>query len=917
MSTVLLIDSEAHFRNVLRRYLEVKGYAVLTADGAADALAQLEALPDAVIADASVRGDDQNPLWGAIRTRCPDAALIGTRSESSGAADSGDASTEFGLAALLAKPLRFDAVLGALASAGVRAIRPRAGTPPATPAQQAPSRSGALPGMTPSGEHPALPRLPPLPRLPSRPSVSPASAPPPPVEPAVAPRPVQSVAPPAASGSGGYPSGTPSGAFRAASVEIEPSEPGFQSSPGLDTGRRAVVAEVEALPAAEETEATARRDLLDAAASIEQSLFDEDSLGGYDNSFDIPASASIEDARRDNLADALAAAVQAGTPTPSEGGSETATARRTGGTDVLSGDGLESADRFPRGVLTPMKAHGPTDPNGIYGELTMPELVFRVFRDLFSGRITLRRGEVTKDIFVVNGRPINAQSNVREENLGHRLLAQGVITADQHRRSVELMLEHEIQQGEALQQMGLLTAVDLFDHLRMQARERILNCFSWTDAEYGLQYEPDVADSMTAFEMNPLRLVFQGVERAYPLAPLLAHFDDYASRVVWRTPRYADYATMLRPFAEKLKIAFLCDGARTLGEILALSNVGMIEALRTVRALEIVGCLEFGPVQQFFDNFGHVDEFVSTSQRIGGSLSGEASPAPPQDGRPITGSHRRFERQSSGPTGLQPAIGAQHTEIGAPHPATAERIERLRAFVMETYLRVSKANYYEALGVTVEARTPDIVSAYDRFEKSLGAEGLEGVEDGLLRNKARDALIKLRKARDVLLDPKRRAEYDRKVLKKKPAKRVRPDILKAEINYREGRKALDERDFERAYELLDLAVQQDPHQTVYRMYRGWAHFQCADDRQGRAEAQDEIKAALVDDRSKDVGYILLGHICRERGDDATAERLYRKALDVNPRNAEARRYLQALRPSAGEKEDGPKKTDTFFGRLFK
>jgi CheY-like chemotaxis protein/Flp pilus assembly protein TadD len=915
VSTVLLIDSEAHFRNVLRRYLEVKGYAVLTADGAAEALAQLEAVPDAVIADASVRGDDQNPLWGAIRTRCPDAALIGTQSEAARVVGADDAPTEFGLAALLAKPLRFDAVLGALASAGVAAA-PQSRTPPATPAQSPTPRAGAPSGITPSGEHPALPRLPPLPRLPSRTSLSPASVPPPPVGPAAAPL----LEPPpraASTGSGAYPAGTPSGSFRAASVEIEPSEPGFHAGSPATTGRRAVVAEVEVVPAAGHADVDARRDLLDAAASIEQSLFEEDSLAGYDDGLDPAASASIEVARRDDLADALAAAVQAGTAPPSGGSEPTTAARRTGGTDVLSGDGLESGDRFPRGVLTPMKAHGPSDPNGIYGELTMPELVFRVFRDLFSGRITLRRGEVTKDIFVVNGRPINAQSNVREENLGHRLLAQGLITADQHRRSVELMLEQEIQQGEALQQMGLLTAVDLFDHLRRQARERILNCFSWTDAEYGLQYEPDVAESMTAFEMNPLRLVFEGVERAYPLAPLLAHFDDYASRVVWRTPRYADYATMLRPFAEWLKIAFLCDGARTLGEILALSNVGMIEALRTIRALEIVGCVEFGPVQQFSDNFGHADEFVSTSQRIGGSLSGETSPTPKPDGRPITGSHRRFERQSSGPVGVQPVLGAQQTEIGAPHPATAERLERLRSFVMETYLRVSKANYYEALEVTVEARTPDIVSAYDRFEKSLGAEGLDGVEDGLLRNKARDALIKLRKARDVLLDPKRRAEYDRKVLKKKPAKRVRPDILKAEINYREGRKALDERDFERAFELLDLAVQQDPHQTVYRMYRGWAHFQCADDREGRAEAQDEIKAALVDDRSKDVGYILLGHICRERGDDATAERLYRKALDVNPRNAEARRYLQVLRPSTGEKEDGDKKTDTFFGRLFK
>ena len=315
-----------------------------------------------------------------------------------------------------------------------------------------------------------------------------------------------------------------------------------------------------------------------------------------------------------------------------------------------------------RHALKPMQPTRPTDPHGIYGDITLGELLYNCFRDIFTGRLVLRRGPVRKQVYLLNGRPVSADSNVRSENLGYQLLLEGIISEAHLRRSVELAHERGIRQGEALIEMGVFGPAELDDHLRRQVRERLLNCFGWTGAEYGLVYDPTVGERADRFEVSPLVLIFDGIRTSFPVGPLVEHFDAFAGRAAATTEKLGDYATMLREFADELRVATLCDGRATVGEVLSRSPYGLIDTLRVLRALEITNCVRFGA--------GALLE--AGGKRVGGAGRRQTGDLPRT--RPTSGAFAVAPRTEGRQTGSHASVGrpatASHAApgLGAPRP---------------------------------------------------------------------------------------------------------------------------------------------------------------------------------------------------------------------------------------------------------
>ncbi|MCB9548173.1 MAG: hypothetical protein H6706_20340 [Myxococcales bacterium] len=316
---------------------------------------------------------------------------------------------------------------------------------------------------------------------------------------------------------------------------------------------------------------------------------------------------------------------------------------------------VEVAGGLDAYTLTPMVPDSPHAPRGIYGPITVAELIYNCFRDLHSGLVVIQRGEAIKTLRVMNGRPVQAESNVRSETLGTMLQQAGRITEDQRRRSVAMAKRGRLRQGEALVRLGAIQPEDLRDALREQVRARILGAFAWTNAAYGLSYDPEVAVGIEPVEINPLMLIFEGVRSTFPLGPLLKRYDDCARRFVQATPRLSDYTGMLREYRQGLEIAHLCDGNRVLTDVLRDSPVGLVDTLRLLRALELMACIQL------------TEERASAPQRIGrastpprrvtGWTTDGFSPEPPPRTTgplPQSGSRSPLARQVSRPPSAAP-----------------------------------------------------------------------------------------------------------------------------------------------------------------------------------------------------------------------------------------------------------------------
>lgn len=814
MSRILVIERDAKIRDLLTRFLGVKGYDVTaTVDGASGMDCFIAERPDLMLVDLQLPDMSGIELCRAVRDTRLDVSLVlmGTaRQARKPAVEEAREALEIPL--FLIKPFGVDALMAAIAQglatqgerrgSGAGSSAPRAVTP-------APRPEPAL--VEPAPPEPAPPEP-----APAAHRAKPSSGPPPRREP-------------------------PSGAPRART-----SDP-----PGpIDT-----LDQIEAITAEQDLDALDALEALDAfdaddeptdvgagilrgrgepragrrSAPPPAAEGDPAESYGASTAGGLLAGRSMAYATPPVLQDDDPAASHMDAVYPVEGGADA----HTWGVDSLRMEAIRHGpsplqDDERRYALQPIVPDNPSDPRGIYGAITVPNLLYRCFRDLFTGQLVIRRGPVRKTITLANGRPIGAESNIRSETLGYLLMQDGIIDQSQLQQSVRIARQLDVRQGEALVRIGAIDADALADGLRRQLRGRVLSCFSWSGAEYGLTYEPDVGARVEPIELNPLVLIFDGIKTSFPVAPLVAHFDERNRSPARATERLRDYATMLRDFADELRVAALCDGQRTLGEVLARSPYGLVDTLRILRALEITGCLVFGNQQAV----GAVsDRPGSPRAAIGGSLDGSVGGSM-SGSRSISGGRRPVRRPPE-----RPSLSGRST-----------------------------------IDISVGGRTDD----------SIDREG--------------------ERRRSRRREPVRRAETG-------------PDLIKADANFAKGRRCLENDDLENALAHFQLACKQDPHQSLFKMYRGWTRFLLAPptDRRARAEAHDEIKAALDADSNQDEGYVLLGNVYRELGKEDAALRLYRKALSLNRRNPQANRAIRELEGRRTLEERDPQ---GLFGKFF-
>ncbi len=124
-----------------------------------------------------------------------------------------------------------------------------------------------------------------------------------------------------------------------------------------------------------------------------------------------------------------------------------------------------------------------------------------------------------KVIWITEGRPRFAASNVASERFGRYAVSRGIVKAEELAHVQELANQEKVRTGEAMVRLGLLTADQRVQLLHDQAQQILWSTFDWRDGTYRF-----VGSAAERTDYVPLQL---------PLAPLvlqgmltlpLAHF---------------------------------------------------------------------------------------------------------------------------------------------------------------------------------------------------------------------------------------------------------------------------------------------------------------------------------------------------------------------------------------------------------
>lgn len=525
---------------------------------------------------------------------------------------------------------------------------------------------------------------------------------------------------------------------------------------------------------------------------------------------------------------------------------------------------------------------------GQLGEKLVPDLIREIAQKSSSGLLRLSHGKAIKAVFFDAGAPTFAISNISNEQLDHKLQAEGLVTVEQLERAREQAGKaHRL--GPALVEMGILEDEQMRKLVCDQVMGIVLSVFAWTQGDYSFDERIRAAHEVT-LNLTATDALLEGARHA-------ADIPEVAEAMVPRD------AVVLRPKITPLRIdtgrlipveSYILsriDSPTSVTDVGALSGLGEVDAHRAVCALVAAGFLK-----------------VLDSDKA-------------EDDDPA----------------------AREAE---------ESLERVREDVVRRIHFSSSADYYELMGVTRHATSAEIKAAYYYLAKKYHPDRYHQADSGDLRTKLEALFASITHAYETLSQPGTRATYDDRIRKatgsiahtpsatgpltipepisgsRSEDERVPTGDLKqsngqpghvdsssrshaessggeaipaisaggaqlppaqmAEHYYQQGRARFERKEYHAAVHLLREAIKLDPSRAPYHYHLGLALI-----RNPRTRRDAELhlaKAAELEPYNAQIR-VKLGMLYKEAGLNKKAENYFREALQMDPDNRLAQKEL--------------------------
>lgn len=304
---------------------------------------------------------------------------------------------------------------------------------------------------------------------------------------------------------------------------------------------------------------------------------------------DLEEAVDVDPVEAENQAGALKAleAERRLNPRPSSGPANPAVMARP------QGD-LPFADRAVWQAPPPSPARPPTRSGGTplsssLTSTTVARLLTAAHQGKATGELRLTRDKVTKVVWIQEGKPVFAGSNVAAERYGRIVAGQGICRPEDLHIVQELAQREHLRTGETMVQLGLITDAQRVELLHLQARTIIWATFDWPNGDYRFVVRRDVKLHLAPLDLPLVPLVMDGYRRL-PEASLTERLQTTQVLAPSQGAPFALETTPLEPSERAVLDA--ADGTKTVDDLCALSDLprprtmALLLACRELRLLE-------------------------------------------------------------------------------------------------------------------------------------------------------------------------------------------------------------------------------------------------------------------------------------------------------------------------------------------
>jgi tetratricopeptide (TPR) repeat protein len=234
---------------------------------------------------------------------------------------------------------------------------------------------------------------------------------------------------------------------------------------------------------------------------------------------------------------------------------------------------------------------------------------------------------------------------------------------------------------------------------------------------------------------------------------------------------------------------------------------------------------------------------------------------------------------------------------------------------------IEQQNYFEMLGVTKEAPVATVQDAYYKLVKRWHPDRLPP-ELAEIKPWADRVFYYLTKAKDQLSDEKTRGEYVQSVMHgggTPESDRKVNSIVSAALEFQKAEVLFRRRDYDAAAEKLDDAKHLNPDEADFYAFEGWLLFhQFTDANSPYDRMLQAVDRAIKLRPIHEKAHYYKAMILKRRGDEAGALALFKRVLELNPRNVDAEREVRLAMMRGGK--SGLRKSgeggDGLFSKLF-
>ncbi len=196
----------------------------------------------------------------------------------------------------------------------------------------------------------------------------------------------------------------------------------------------------------------------------------------------------------------------------------------------------------------------------------LPEILATINRYGVPGVLEVRREDITKEVFFLDGDVIFATSTDRTESLGEYLVRSGEITREQlARSSEELASTPGARHGEVLVRMGFLNQGVLGKSVRRQVQSIMWSLFNWTEGHMRFTVGTSRERETFKIKIPTARAVLAGCRRIEDPKIITARLGGRGA-IFKRLPR-PPHLEKFRFEADELELLELVDGKRNLFEL--------------------------------------------------------------------------------------------------------------------------------------------------------------------------------------------------------------------------------------------------------------------------------------------------------------------------------------------------------------